>query len=123
MKTPETICPDFPEWPDRWMGVEEDKPYGQGLLDEMRPFVEQLIASGLKDRTIRNHMDNLWLLGGEIIRDVSMDDEYDVPPGQILRESVGSDGGPYCRHLDTESEQKSFDATCRKLHKFFESRT
>ena len=39
MQTPEHICPDFPEWPERWHGVKEDIPYGQGLLDAMRPFV------------------------------------------------------------------------------------
>ncbi len=121
MKKPEDIMPTFPEWPRQWMGLQEDVLYGQGLIKVMRPFVEHLIAGGLKDKTIRNHMGNLWLLGGEIIRDVSIYDEYDVPPDRKLRASVGSDGGPYCRHLDTESEMRSFDATCRKLHKFFES--
>ncbi len=123
MKRPEDICPDFPEWPDRWHGVKKDIPYGQSILDAMRPFVEHLISRGLKEKTIRNHMDNLWLLGGEIIRDVSTCDQYDVPPDQILRDSVGTDGGPYCRHLHSEAEVNSFDATCRKLHKFLETGT
>ena len=122
MKTPEDICPDFSEWPDRWMGVQRDKAYGQGILDAMRPFVEHLISRGLKINTIRSHMDNLWVLGGEIIRDVSTFDQYDVPPDQNLRDSIGPDGGPYCRHLHSESEVKSFDATCRKLHKFLEAK-
>ena len=121
MKAPEDICPDFPEWPERWRGVEQDVPYGQGILDVMRPFVMHLIAKGLKKRTIRNHMDNLWLLGGEIIRDVSEDDQYHVPPIKALRDSVYSDGGPYCRHIDSEREMNSYDATCRKLHKFLET--
>ena len=79
-----------------------------------------LIARGLKDKTIRRHMDNLWLLGDEIVRAVSMNDEYDIPPAENLRRSVDEEGGPYCHHLDSESEARSFDATCRKLHKFFE---
>ena len=58
MKTPEDICPDFREWPDRWAGVKEDVPYGRGVLDAMRPFVVHLISQGLKEKTIRNHMDN-----------------------------------------------------------------
>lgn len=123
MKSPEDICPDFPEWPDRWMGVQKDKPYGQGILCAMRPFVEHLISRGLTVKTIRRHMDNLWILGSEIIRDVSTFDQYDVPPEQNLRGSVGTDGGPYCRHLHSESEVKSFDATCRNLHKFLATRT
>ena len=107
MKTPEEICPDFPEWPDRWMIVEKDKAYGQGLLDAMRPFVEHLIAMKLKKKTIRTHMDNLWLLGGEIIRSVHIYQEYNVPPIEKLRDSVDSEGGPYSQHLDSEREINS----------------
>ena len=121
MKTPEDICPDFPEWPDRWHGIKRDIPYGQGVLDAMRPFVLHLISSGLKEKTIRSHMDNLWLLGGEIIRSVSMSDEYNIPPEDNLRQNVDEEGGPYCRHLHSEAQEKSYDATCRMLHKFLES--
>jgi hypothetical protein len=118
IKTPEDICPDFPEWPERWHGVKKDIPYGQGILDAMRPFVNHLIARGFKKQTIRTHMDNLWLLGGEIVRSVSMFDRYDIPPEKNLRQNVDEEGGPYCRHLHSEAEEKSYDATCRKLHKF-----
>ena len=117
-KTPDDICPDFPEWPSRWMGVERDLAYGRDLLEAMRPFVEDLIARGLKSRTIRNHMDNLWLLGGEIIRNVSTRHEYDIPPIQKIREMVGPDGGPYCQHLFSEREWVSYDRTCRRLAAF-----
>ena len=118
METPEDICPDFPEWPDRWHGVGRDIPYGQGILDEMRPFVVHLISRGLKEKTIRKHMDNLWLLGGEIIRSVSTFDEYEVPPAENLRRNVDEEGGACCRHLHSEAAQLSYDGTCRKLHKF-----
>ena len=121
MTTPEDICPDFPEWPDRWAGVKEDVTYGNGLLNAMRPFVVHLISRGLKPKTLRGHMDNLWLLGGEIIRSVSMFDQYDVPPEENLRRNVDADGGPYCRHLHSEFQERSYDATCRKLHKCLEA--
>ena len=91
--------------------MDRDLPYGQGLLEAMRPFVKDLIARGLKSKTIRNHMDYLWLLGGEIIRDVSTYDQYDIPPIRKIRESVGPDGGPYCRHLNSEREWRSYDST------------
>jgi len=121
MQTPEDICADFPEWPDWWCGVKEDIRYGQGLIDAMRPFVVHLMSRGLKEKTIRNHMDNLWLLGGEIIRSVSTFDEYGIPPEENLRRSVDEEGGPYCRHLHSEAHQTSYDATCRKLHKFLKA--
>ncbi len=120
LKTAEDICPDYPEWPKRWEGVPEDVSYGETLIKGMRPFIEHLIAKELAKKTIRRHMDNLWLLGGEIIREVSMDEEYNVPAAEKLRESVDFEGGLYCRHLYTYAEQRSYDATCKKLHKFLE---
>lgn len=112
------ICPDFPEWPERWMGVDEDLVYGKHLLEEMRPFAEFLAESGLTKKTIKRHLTNLWLLGGEIIRNVSLYEEYSIPASEKLRDSICPDGGPYCRHLDSEEEMRSFDSTCRKLHKY-----
>jgi hypothetical protein len=116
---PEEICPDYREWPKSWMGVDEDLVYGRNVLDVFTRFVEFLLEKGLKKRTVRKHMNNLWLLGGEIIREVTMGDEYDVPVMGRLRQTVGPYGGPFCQHLDTEAEIRSFDATCRKLDKFF----
>lgn len=115
------LCPDFTEWPERWKGIEPDVAYGQKLLEEMRPFAEFLADSGLSKKSVKGHLDNLFLLGGEIIRDVSMENEYSVPASKKLRESVWEDGGPDCRHLDSASAINAFDGTCRKLHKFLVS--
>lgn len=122
MKSPEQIVSDYCEWPDAWSGTEEDIPYGKGLIEAMRPFIVDLIDQGLKGGTIRNHMNNLWLLGGEIIRSVSTHDKYKTPPEEILRQSVDQNGGLYCRHLASEAEVRSYDATCRKLSNFLESK-
>ena len=103
------------------MGIEPDLEYGNQLLDEIRPFAESLADSGISKRTIKRHLDNLWLLGGEIIRDVSTGQKYSVPASEKLRKSVWPDGGPSCRHLHSEEEIKSFDSTCRKLYKFLAS--
>ena len=122
MKSPEQIEPSFPEWPVTWSGTEDDIPYGNGLIEAMRPFIIHLIDQGLKVKTVRNHMNNLWLLGGEIIRSVSTYNDYKIPPAESLRRSVDQDGGPYCHHFTTEEELRSYDATCRKLSKFLESK-
>jgi len=118
---PEDISPDFAEWPERWMCVHEDVNYGKGLLPPMHGFVVHLISKRLTRKTIRRHMDNLWLLGGEIIRHVHSGREYSIPPMNKLKEAIGSDGGPYCRHIDSEAALSSFDSTCRKLNDCLES--
>ena len=114
---------DCDKWPKQWMGMKEDVPYGKGIVDAMRPFIEALVEDGLSDRTIQKHAGNLWLLGGEIIREVSMGEEYDeITPADKLRQSIGPDEGPLCRHINSAGEQRSFDATCGKLYMFLEKR-
>ena len=52
------------------MGLEKDLPPGEELVACFRPFIEHLASSSLSSKTIRRHVDNLWILGGEIIRDL-----------------------------------------------------
>jgi len=88
----------------------------------MRPFIEALLAEGGSDRTIQKHIGNLWLLGGELIRAVSMDEAYaKIAPADKLWKSLGPDDGPLCRHINSDSAQRSFDATCRKLYRFLKN--
>jgi hypothetical protein len=54
-----------------------------------------LAASGLFKRTIQRHVDNLWILGGEIIRDVNEEPPLrKVPAEQLIRKVIYEDGGP-----------------------------
>ncbi|MCX5866195.1 MAG: hypothetical protein NT009_01765 [Proteobacteria bacterium] len=111
------ICRDFEKWPDSWKGESRDKEYGERICMEMKPFIEALIEKGLTKATIRRHMDYLWLLGGEIIREVNMHRDYKKDPRQKILEMVDQDGGPLCHHI-SESESVAFDGTCRKFWKF-----
>ncbi len=115
------LSPDFENWPHSWMGVDEDLAYGKKLLEEFRPFAEYLISSGLSDKTIKKHLTNLWLLGGELIRIVCDDEEYNIPQKKVLLDSIDSYGGPSCRHLHSEDAEKSFDSTCKKLYKYLKN--
>ena len=100
------------------MGLEKDVPPGEQLVACFRPFIEHLASSSLSPKTIRGHVDNLWLLGGEIIRDLNSDpSQRKVAVQQLLRNVVGVDGGPLI-YNGTEDEQYSLDSTCRKLHRF-----
>lgn len=100
------------------MGLEKDLPPGEALVVCLRSFIEHLASSGLSPKTIRRHVDNLWLLGGEIIRDLHEDPSLrKVAAERLLRKVIHEDGGPLI-HNGSEEEQRSFDATCRKLHRF-----
>jgi hypothetical protein len=111
-------CRDLDNWPRSWMGLEKDVPPGEALVVCFRPFIEHLAASNLSPKTIRRHVDNLWALGGEIIRDLHYDPSLRKRAAdRLLRHAIHEDGGPLV-HNGSEEEQRSFDATCRKLHRF-----
>ena len=111
-------CRDLDNWPRSWMGLEKDLPPGEQLVACFRPFIEHLASSSLSPKTIRQHVDNLWLLGGEIIRDLNYDpSQRKVAVHKLLRDAIGADGGPLI-YNGSEDAQYSLDSTCRKLHRF-----
>jgi hypothetical protein len=102
------------------MGVEKDLPPGDQLVACFRPFLEGLVASELSPKTIQKHVDNLWALGGEIIRDLHENPSLRRKSiEQILDERIDDDGGPLLYAMESEEDQqRSFDSTCRKLYRF-----
>ena len=79
------------------------------------------MLSRLSLKTVKRHLDNLWLLGGALIRKINMNPELrKKTPMELLLENIDETGGPYCRHLDTEEDFRSYDATCKKLFKFLQ---
>jgi len=111
-------CRDLDNWPRSWMGLDKDLPPGEQLLVCMRPFMEHLATSALSPKTIRRHVDNLWLLGGEIIRDLHYDPSLRKRTAErLLRDAIHEDGGPLI-HNGSEEDQRSLDSTCRKFHRF-----
>jgi hypothetical protein len=115
----EHYCRGLDDWPRSWMGWEKDLPPGENLVNCFRPFLAYLIASDLSPKTIQKHVDNLWMLGGEVIRDLNETPSLrKVLVERLLKETVSEDGGPLIHHGDSEEQQRSFDATCRKLHHF-----
>jgi hypothetical protein len=113
---------DLENWPRSWMVWEKDLPPGESLVACFRPFIEQLASCGLSRRTVRRHVDNLWRLGGEIIRDLHEDPSLRRLAAQrLLTQVLHEDGGPLI-HNGSEEEQRSFDSTCRRLHRFLTHR-
>ena len=116
--------PDLDEWPEIWMGVEEDLVYGQKLLPWFAGFLQAFYAEKLSRKTFSQYRDNLWLLGGTIIRKVSLYDEYLDDPLEKLRESVADDG-ILPDHYDqiTQAELNAFERMCRRFEKYLVEHT
>ena len=99
-------------------GREKDLPPGQKLVACFRPFLEALVGSDLSRKTIQKHVDNMWALGGEIIRDLNHTPSLrKVAVERLLADRV-EDGGPLLYHSDSEEQQTSFESTCRKFRRF-----
>jgi len=70
-------------------------------------------------KTLRVHRDNLHALGGQMIR--LWHEQPHLRKRGILRmllEAIDDDGGPILYTPLTESDQRSFDSTCKLLHRF-----
>ena len=100
------------------MGVDKDLLPGERMVAYFRPFLEYLVQSNLSRKTIRKHAINLWVLGGEIIRDLNLTPSLRKRPVERLVFDVAQNGGRLLYHCDSEDEQRSFDSTCRKLYRF-----
>lgn len=112
-------CPDLDNWPQSWRYDEVDLAVGQQIVQILTPFLLHLLDQGLARKTVSRHRDNLWVLGGELIRRRYEDDELaGLDVKDALQQFIDSDGGPLICPRISESEQDSLNATCRKLHRF-----
>jgi hypothetical protein len=124
-KHPPGYFSNIDEWPNDWMGVEEDLEVGRGLLALFVPFIQHLIDKGLAAKTIKNHGYHLSMLGGEIIERLNQDDDHNrkLSPRELIIHYVDEEGGPLLSFLDPNikaelARHMAYDATCRKLLKF-----
>jgi hypothetical protein len=113
-------CPDLDHWAQSWLAEESDLVPGQRIVEFFKPFLLHLLAQGLVSKTVRQHYDHLWMLGGEVIRRRQENSHLRrLPVEKVTFALLEEDGGPLIWPRITESEQDAFDATCRKLYRFF----
>jgi hypothetical protein len=115
----QTYCPDLDQWPRSWAYEAGDIPPGLRIVECFKPFLRVLLSRHLSRRTVRQHRDNIWALGGEVISRLQIDSDLRRRPvEQVVLSLIGDDGGPLLSHSQSEAEQRSFDATCRKFFRF-----
>lgn len=114
-----TVCPDLDQWPRSWAYEAGDIPAGEQIVQYFQRFLRHLPSLHLSRKTLRQHRDNIWVLGGEIIRRLQIDNTLRRRPiEQVVLDLVSDDGGPLLSHGESEAGQRSFDATCRKFFRF-----
>jgi hypothetical protein len=116
----EHFCRDLNSWPRSWMGEEKDIQPGEQLVACFRPFLDALAASELSPKTIQKHVDNLWALGGEIIRNLNETPSLRSKSIEdILGDRIDDEGGTLVYALESEElQQRSLDSTCKKFYLF-----
>ncbi len=102
------------------MGMPEDLLPGRRIVAYFQPFLEHLGQLNLSKKTLRKHVDNLWVLGGEIIRDLHEAPSLRKVPMEHLVFDLVGEGGPVLYHGDSEEELRSLESTCRRFRRFLE---
>ncbi len=102
------------------MGDSEDVPPGEQIIECFRPFLHDLMQRQLSRSTLRKHVNNLWVLGGEIIRKLHDTPSLRKVPINDLVFNLVQDGGPLPYGCDSEEELRSFESSCRRLRRFLE---
>jgi hypothetical protein len=112
-------CPDLSNWARSWCVENRDLIPGERIVTLFKPFLLHLLRLDLARSTRNRHRDNLWRLGGEIIRDLNETPELRKRPIEALvRQAICDGEGPLIYGCVSETVQNSFDSTCRKLHRF-----
>ncbi len=116
---------EFEEWPSKWMIVDKDLKIGTAMIESFEVFVGALIDDGMSPKTIKKHMQNLDLLGAEIIRRLNDEDSSyrKLSSNALLLKYIDDESGPLLPFWDPNDNtelayHKEFDATCRKLFRF-----
>ena len=100
------------------MGDDRDLVPGQKIVQCLTPFLFHLAGSGLTKKTVQKHVDNLLVLGGEIIRDLQNTPKLRTKPVSEIIDTLLENDGPLLYHRDSEEQQRSFESTCRKLRRY-----
>ena len=82
-------------------------------------FFNRLNCYDLSRKTLKEYIDNVWGLGGTIIKDVSISNEHKEDPLKRIIEAVEKGGGlPEHSSRRSEWELASFERMCKKPEKF-----
>jgi len=107
------------EWPGAWEIDQADLIIGAAILVSFKLFLLDRIEKGRAKKTIKMYASYLWVLGGELIRQVNDNPrERKLTTQELILKYVDDSGGPYWRHASDELEHQQYDSVCKQLFKF-----
>jgi len=109
--------PNISKNPRAVAGIPKDEAVGAELTALMRPFFLHLQQHNFSAKTLRRHLDNLWLIGGEIIREIHDDAPLRKKSARTLLLHAVDDGDAFIGGL-SDQQQSTLNATARKLFHF-----
>lgn len=118
--TPAAIDPEFHRWPEKWVDENADPVLCAEMFARLRPFAEQLAASGMATGKLEHYLENLETLGFALCNGGVTSVEYAQPTAAArLAAALGPEGGPeLCYHPGGAAADGSFHSTCRQLYAF-----
>ena len=108
---------DLEDWPRSGMGFPKDIPPGEKRVACFRPFLELLIQGNLSRKTIRKHLDNLWILGGEIILHLNETPSLRKVPVEDLVFDVQAFEAKYHRQIHARTRRGPKREAMQKIEK------
>jgi len=108
------------DWARSWAREESDKAIGADIVRLLTPFLTDLVDQGLALNTLRRHKGNLYYLGSRVLDLMTQfPEDAHATVGEALDDILVycEYEGPEMRDA-SEAEQRSFDATCRRVYKF-----
>lgn len=87
-------CPDLFNGPTSWCNEKRDLIPGEQIVPLFKPCLLHFLSQDLAGKPINLHRDNLWAMGGEIIRDLNETPKLRKRPVKELV-STAVDGGEW----------------------------
>jgi len=112
------------EWPQRWRCEDADLAPGAAIVATFKLFLLDLLRRKTSKTTFNRDRDNLWQVGGELIRRRYEDPQLKrLAIDDLIQQLIEEDGGPLIWPRVSEAEQNAIDTTCRKLYRFLNQST
>ena len=107
------------DWPTSWEISEEDLRVGKAIVEQFKLFLISGIEKGRSKRTVKKNANYLWVLGGELIRQLNENDRNRrLLAKKLILKYIDGSGGPYWRHARDEIEHSQYNSVCKQFFKF-----